>query len=136
MKGLCFQVKDTRLNKAVYWFFTVWLAFGMGFGGVIQIMKVDIEIDMLVNKLGYPEYFLPLLGAWKVLGVLAILTPKMPVLKEWAYAGFFFSMSGAFYSHLMVGDSFAEIFPSMLMMAIIAMSWSLRPASRKVACKA
>ena len=65
-----------------------------------------------ITHLGYPIYFLTILGIWKLLGDIAILIPKYPLLKEWAYAGFFFAMSGAIYSHVVAGDSVKEIFPS------------------------
>ena len=85
-----------------------------------------------MSHLGYPAYLLTLLGIWKILGVVAVLIPKFPLLKEWAYAGFFFAMSGAIYSHIAVGDSLREIFPASLLLVMIVMSWYLRPADRKL----
>jgi hypothetical protein len=69
---------------------------------------------------------------WKFLGVAVILLPKFPLLKEWAYAGFFFAMSGALISHIRLDDSLTEIFPSMLLLALSVISWYLRPADRKL----
>ena len=69
----------------------------------------------MMTHLGYPVYFLTILGVWKILGVVAVLIPKFPLLKEWAYAGFFFVMSGAVFSHIAVGDSVKEIFPPLLL---------------------
>lgn len=86
----------------------------------------------IVTSLGYPLYFLSILGTWKLLGVIAILVPKFPLVKEWAYAGFFFAMSGALISHLTVGQPFAEALPSLILMTVIVISWYFRPAGRKI----
>jgi uncharacterized membrane protein YphA (DoxX/SURF4 family) len=85
-----------------------------------------------MTQLGYPVYFLTLLGIWKMLGVVAVLIPKFPLLKEWAYAGFFFAMSGATFSRIASGDSINEIFPSLLLLILTVVSWYFRPADRKI----
>ena len=85
-----------------------------------------------ITHLGYPIYFLTILGIWKILGVVAVLIPKFPLLKEWAYAGFFFAMSGAVFSHIALGDSVNEIFPSLLLLILTLVSWYFRPADRKI----
>ncbi len=90
-----------------------------------------MEVDGMAH-LGYPIYFLTIIGVWKLLGVIAILIPKYPLLKEWAYAGFFFTMSGAFFSHLGSGDLFAMMFPSLLLLTLTVVSWYFRPADRKM----
>jgi uncharacterized membrane protein YphA (DoxX/SURF4 family) len=95
-----------RIRSAVYWIATIWLALGMVSTGVVQLLKTKDGqggVDMITH-LGYPVYLLTILGIWKVLGVIAILIPKFPLLKEWAYAGFFFVMTGAIFSHLVVND--------------------------------
>lgn len=97
----------TKRNKIIYWIATVWLALGMTSTGVVQLIKMKEEVDMMTH-LGYPLYFLSIIGIWKILGVIAILVPKFPLLKEWAYAGFFFAMSGAVFSHLAMGDGAKE----------------------------
>ena len=86
----------------------------------------------MMTHLGYPVYFLTILGVWKILGVIAILIPKFPLLKEWAYAGFFFTMSGAVISHLIVGDDAKEIFGPTLLLILTVVSWYFRPADRKI----
>ncbi len=78
----------TKRNKIIYWVATLWLALGMTSTGIVQFIKMKEEVD-LFNRLGYPIYFLTILGIWKILGVVAVLIPKFPLLKEWAYAGFF-----------------------------------------------
>ncbi|MGI8951358.1 MAG: DoxX family protein [Chitinophagaceae bacterium] len=96
----------TKRNKIIYWIATIWLALGMVATATGQLIKMKAGqggVDMIIH-LGYPVYLLTLLGVWKILGVIAVLVPKFPLLKEWAYAGFFFIMSGAIFSHIAVGD--------------------------------
>jgi hypothetical protein len=85
-----------------------------------------------IALLGYPVYFLTLLGIWKILGVIALLIPKYPLLKEWAYAGFFFVVTGAIFSHIAVGDPMVEVFPSALLLILTVVSWYFRPAERRM----
>ena len=124
----------TKRNKIIYWIATIWLALGMVATGVVQLVKMKNGqggADMIIH-LGYPVYLLTLLGIWKILGVIAVLIPKFPLLKEWAYAGFFFIMSGAMFSHIAVGDSFTELIPALLLLVLTFTSWYFRPASRKI----
>jgi hypothetical protein len=120
----------TKRNKIIYWVSTTWLALGMLSTGIVQLLKVEEEVDN-ITQLGYPSYFLTLLGIWKILGVAAVLMPKIPLLKEWAYAGFFFAMTGATYSRIAAGDPMNEIFPSLLLLILTLVSWYFRPADRK-----
>jgi hypothetical protein len=120
-----------KLPKIVYWIATVWLCLGMLSTGIVQLLKVEGEVDFVL-AMGYPAYFLTLLGIWKILGVVAVLIPKFPVLKEWTYAGFFFAMSGAVFSHIVLKHSFGEIFPPILLLGLTGLSWYFRPESRKV----
>ncbi len=121
----------TKRNKIIYWIATIWLSLGMVSTGIVQIIKLKEEAD-LVARLGYPLYFLTILGVWKLLGVIAVLIPKFPVLKEWAYAGFFFAMSGAIVSHAAVGDGVKDYFGPTLLLLLTLVSWYYRPADRKV----
>ena len=121
----------TKRNKIIYWIATLWLALGMASTGIVQIIKLKEEVDMMAH-LGYPLYFLTILGVWKILGVIAILIPKFPLLKEWTYAGFFFAMSGAIFSHLACGDGAKELFGPTLLIVLTVLSWYFRPAERKV----
>ena len=107
------------------------MALGMLSSGTVQLFQVKEEIDFIIN-LGYPAYFLTILGVWKILGVVAVLIPKFPLLKEWAYAGFFFAMSGAVFSHIASGNSVNETFPSLLLLILTMVSWYFRPADRKI----
>lgn len=121
----------TKRNKIIYWVATVWLALGLVSGGIFQLMKMEDAIKSFTH-LGYPLYFLTILGIWKLLGALAILVPKFPLVKEWAYAGIFFTMTGAMISHIVMGDNFSEIFPSMLTLLLVIVSWYFRPEDRKL----
>jgi len=123
-----------KRNKIIYWIATIWLALGMISTGIVQLLKAKAGAggaDSLTH-LGYPGYVLTILCIWKVLGVIAVLIPKFPVVKEWAYAGFFFAMSGAIFSHIAAGNAIAEIFPALLLLVLTVISWYFRPAERKV----
>ena len=119
-------------NKIIYWISTLWLALGMASTGGVQLFKLPADVEMM-TRLGYPSYLLTILGVWKLLGVIAVLAPKFPVVKEWAYAGFFFAMSGAVISHIAIGDPIKEIFSPLLLLLLTVISWYFRPASRKTA---
>jgi len=120
-----------KRNTIIYWISTLWLALGMISTGLVQVFRLKAKVDFITN-LGYPTYFLAILGVWKILGVIAVLSPKFPLLKEWAYAGFFFLMSGAVLLHLGAGDPVTEIFPSLLLLTLTVVSWYFRPADRRI----
>ena len=120
-----------KRDKIIYWVATLWLSLGMVSTGIVQFLKVQEEVD-LFNRLGYPLYFLTILSIWKFLGVIAVLIPKFPLLKEWAYAGFFFAMSGALVSHIASGNSMKEMFGPLLLIILTVVSWYFRPADRRV----
>ena len=125
----------TKRNKIIYWIATIWLSLGMISTGVVQLFKTNAGqggLDMIIH-LGYPAYLLTILGTWKILGVVALLIPKFPLLKEWAYAGFFFITSGAIFSHIAAGDKIVELVPGLLLLVLTVVSWYFRPAGRKVA---
>lgn len=124
----------TKRNKIIFWVSTIWLALGFVSTGAGQLFKMKAGqggVDMITH-LGYPIYVLAILGVWKILGVVALLVPKFPLLKEWAYAGFFFAMSGAIYSHIASGDSVNAVFPSLGLLILTVVSWYYRPADRKI----
>jgi hypothetical protein len=124
----------TKRIKIIYWIATIWLALGMLSTGLVQLFKAregQGGVDMITH-LGYPVYLLTLLAVWKILGVMALLIPKYPLLKEWAYAGFFFIMSGAIFSHIATGGGMNDILPSLLLLILTLVSWYFRPANRKI----
>ena len=122
----------TKRNKIIYWITTVWLALGMVSTGIVQLIKLKEEVDKTNLHLGYPVYFLTIIGTWKILGSIAILLPKLRLVKEWAYAGFFFLMTGAVFSHFAVGDTAIEYFGPILLLLLTFLSWYFRPADRKL----
>ncbi|WP_281225842.1 DoxX family protein [Flavobacterium aquiphilum] len=122
----------TKRIKITYWVATLWLSLGMVSTAIVQLIKMKEEVTKTSITLGYPLYFLTIIGVWKLLGVIAILIPKFPLLKEWAYAGFFFAMTGAIVSHLAVGDELKEYFGPTLLLILIIVSWYFRPNDRKI----
>ena len=116
----------------IYWVATTLMAVGMFGSGLAQIMHAKQMVDIVV-PLGYPLYFLYIIGVWKVLGVIAILVPGLKLVKEWAYAGLFFVMTGALISHLASGDdSLKGIIGPFMQTIFIVLSWYFRPADRKI----
>ena len=123
-----------KRNRIIYWIATIWLALGMLATGIVQLLKEKNGQGgtEMITHLGYPVYLLTLLGIWKVSGVIAVLIPKSPLLKEWAYAGFFFIMTGAVFSHIAMHDTIGQIWPSVLLLVLTVVSWYFRPVDRKI----
>ncbi|WP_339792972.1 DoxX family protein [uncultured Imperialibacter sp.] len=121
-----------RAGKITYWIATIWLALGMTSTGIVQLIKMQEEVEKMA-QLGYPSYILAILGPLKLLGVVAVLVPKFPLLKEWAYAGFFFNMVGAIFSHVAADSDPMELFGPTLLLVLTVVSWYFRPSSRKLA---
>ena len=119
-------------RMAAYWIVTVILAFSIALSGIGQLMRFGGNID-LVTDIGFPLYITGILGTWKLLGIIAIVMPGFPRLKEWAYSGIFFLMTGAALSHVFAHDygdgEFHVILPLFYAAHGIA-SWVLRPKSR------
>lgn len=114
-----------------YWIITVILSFCIFSGGLAQAMQVKGVVQGF-KPLGYPSYFISIIGVWKVLGIIAILIPKFKLLKEWAYAGIFFAMSGAVISHIASNDVHVQIIAPIVLAVFTVLSWYLRPADRKI----
>jgi len=124
-----------KTKNVAYWTTTILIAFFIGSGGIAQVLRVQGTVDGFVHILGYPLYFVTILGVWKVLGAIAILVPRFPRLKEWAYAGIFFDLTGAVASTAAVGDYGAYAFhliAPLILVAITVASWALRPPSRTI----
>jgi hypothetical protein len=124
-----------RAKNIAYWTTTVLVAFFIGSGGASQVVQYLGNVHGVVPVLGYPMYFFAILGIWKVLGAIAILVPRFPRLKEWAYAGIFFDLTGAAASCVAVGGygvyAFHVIAPLVIAGLAVA-SWALRPQSRTI----
>lgn len=119
-----------RWRPVGYWLATAAVAGELGLGGIWDIARLPFVAN-LVTHLGYPSYFLVLLGIWKVLGAFALLIPGRPLLKEWAYAGAFFTYTGAIVSHLTTGYALSEVSLLAILTALTMLSWALRPSSRR-----
>lgn len=117
-------------RSSVYWLATAVVVGELALGGSWDIARLP-AVSTLVTHLGYPSYFLVLLGTWKVLGAVALIVPRNTLIKEWAYAGAFFTYSGAIVSHLATGYSLAEIGLLVPITALTCLSWALRPPSRR-----
>jgi hypothetical protein len=121
-----------NLKTIAYWTTTILGPTSFVIGGVLGLSHSDQVISSLTH-LGYPAYFGTLLGAWKLLGALAITVPGLPRLKEWAYAGFVFDLTAAAISHASVGDGGGEVAAPLVYLVLVLASWALRPASRRLA---
>src|SRR3984885_1851059 len=122
-----------KAKNIAYWTTTGLIAFFIGGGGLAQMWQYYANPHGIVPVLGYPLYFFAILGFWKVLGAIAILVPRFPRLKEWAYAGIFFDLTGAAASCAAVGGYGAYAFhvlAPLLIAGLTVASWALRPPSR------
>lgn len=120
----------SKIHKITFWIATGWLTLGMVSTGLVQVLQMKEEVEKTVHHLGYPAYFLTIIGIWKLLGAIAVLIPGFPVLKQWAYAGFFFLMSGAVFSHIAVHDPAIDFFGPTLLLVLTVTSWYLKPTAK------
>jgi hypothetical protein len=118
-----------KTRRIGYWTTTAITALAFLAGGVADVGRGP-EVVAGMAHLGYPVYFVVLLGVWKLLAAPALLAPGLPRLKEWAYAGIAFDLTGAAVSHAVVGDGPAKIITPLVLLAVAAASWALRPANR------
>lgn len=119
----------TGAKATAYWSVTGLLVAELLLGGIWDIARTRHVVDV-VTQLGYPAYILTILGVWKLLAAPALLAPRLPLLKEWAYAGVFFEMTGAAVSHLACGGG-PGVIVALVTAALAVVSWWLRPASRR-----
>ena len=116
-------------RTVAYWATTAFVVFNLLSGGLAELMQLKGNIEGM-QALGYPLYVMTILGVWKVLGSVALLAPRFPRLKEWAYAGIFFNMTGAAISHLVVRDEAWHVYYTASVAVVSLISWALRPESR------
>jgi uncharacterized membrane protein YphA (DoxX/SURF4 family) len=128
-------MKRERIKTIAYWLTTIFGPASFVIGGVLHITRQP-DVLATLSHLGYPAYFATILGVAKLLGAIAVVIPRFPRLKEWAYAGFFFDLTAAAASRAFVGDSAADIVAPLVFLALVAASWALRPASRKLGAAA
>jgi putative oxidoreductase len=117
-------------KAAAYWATTLLFAAFMAYNAYAYLSR-DPKMMTAMFSLGYPPYFPIILGIAKILGVIAILVPSAPRTKEWAYAGFTFTMIGAFFSHLASGQVREAAMPVALLI-VMAASYLLRPPMRRI----
>src|SRR6516162_11026196 len=131
MTKLAYSADCSRRRIIAYWVTTVIVAAEFAVGGVMDILRLP-PFFAILEHLGYPGYFSVILGVWKVLGAVAVLAPRFPRLKEWAYAGMFFSMTGAAASHLAISDPPLTLVAPIILTSLVVASWALRPLARPV----
>lgn len=115
-----------------YWVTTTLTALLFLYSGTLDVTRATAVVDGLAH-LGYPPYFPLIIGVWKLLGDVAILVPRFARLKEWAYAGMTFDLSGAAISHAASGDDASKVITPLVLLVVVLASWALRPDSRKLA---
>ncbi len=119
----------SRSRLIAYWITTLLVAWEMAMGGIWDLLHTAY-VRGIMDHLGYPGYFLVILGIWKLLGTIAMFVPRFPRLREWAYAGMFFTYSGAIASHLFAGDGPARWAGPAIFGSFLVVSWELKPAAR------
>lgn len=132
MADLTNSVVLSRRHIIAYWLTTALVVLELAWGGAWDVLRVP-QVRELIEHLGYPSYFLIILGTWKLLGAVALVIPRFPRLKEWAYAGVFFDLTGAIASLWASGlrDAGAIAYP-LIMTGVAVVSWTLRPPSRRL----
>ncbi|EMJ91874.1 DoxX family protein [Leptospira alstonii] len=124
-------MNQEKIKIISYWIVTALTAANYAFASYAYLSRGP-EVIAGMTQLGYPMYFVSLLGVWKLLGAIAITVPRFPLLKEWAYAGMFFNLTAATVSTVAAGmETIHAIFP-MIALVFVALSWALRPASRRL----
>jgi DoxX-like family len=122
---------SSRSRTIAYWITTVIIALEMAIGGVWDILRISY-VRTVMEHLGYPIFFLVILGVWKIPCAVTLLAPRFPRLKEWAYAGAIFNYTGAVASHVAVGDGASQWAAPLVFAALTLASWALRPSSRRL----
>lgn len=123
--------KPERWRNVAYWITTILGPASFVVGGTLFVSQGEQQVAVLA-QLGYPAYLLYILGFWKLLGAVTVVVPGVPLLKEWAYAGFFFDLTGAAASHAFTGDGVGPILQPLFFLALVMASWALRPPSRRL----
>ena len=124
-------MRASKIRSIGYWASTGVIAFVFGPGAIPDLIQSPGAVDF-VGHLGYPPYFLSLIGVWKILGAVTLLVPKFPRLKEWAYAGIIFDLTGASISHAVKANGALNIVLPLVLACVAMASWALRPESRRL----
>src|ERR1700745_922911 len=105
------------MKTTLYWISTVLIAAVLLLGGVMDVLRAP-PVVQAIGTLGYPAYLATLLGIWKLLGAAAVVSPGLPRLKEFAYAGILFELSGAAFSHAASGDPASKVAVPLVLLGI------------------
>ena len=119
-----------KAKRIGYWVCTILMVFFFLPGGVMYVLRSQAAVQA-VRVLGFPMYFCVFLGVWKVLGSMALVVPRFALLKEWAYAGMFFDLTGAAVAAWATGAAWWHVAAPLSILFILYGSWALRPASRR-----
>ena len=112
-----------KKDKIIYWILTGLISVGLGLGAVFNALSSPESVELVSHHLGYPEYIVPFLGVAKLLGIVVILIPGFPRLKEWAYAGLIYDIVGAIYSHISISAPVSEWAPLFILISLIMGSY-------------
>jgi uncharacterized membrane protein YphA (DoxX/SURF4 family) len=129
-------VSEVNMKSIAYWTATALIASETFVGGITDLVHGGTElvtgppVAEIVTHLGYPVYILTILGIWKVLGAIVIVAPGLPRLKEWAYAGIVFELTGAASSYVLHSQITSNLIAPLILTALAIASWALRPESR------
>jgi DoxX-like family len=121
----------SRRRAVLYWVITVGLAWELAFGGLSDLLRLEY-VRVIVDRLGYPLYLLTILGVWKLLAAVVLLAPRLPLVKEWAYAGSFFAFTGASASHIAAESAAIDWLGPLIGACATVASWALRPPARRI----
>ncbi|AXR60638.1 DoxX family protein [Leptospira mayottensis] len=124
-------MNQEKIKTIIYWLATALTAANYAFASYVYLNRGP-EVIAGITQLGYPLYFISLLGVWKLLGAIAITVPRFPLLKEWAYAGMFFNLTAASVSNAVAGTEIIHAILPLIALVLVALSWALRPANRRL----
>jgi DoxX-like family len=123
--------KWSQIRPIAFWATTFVVVFELTAGSVWNLLTIE-WVEVQFAHLGYPHFFAYIIGAWQAGAAIAIIAPRLPLLKEWAYAGSFFLWSGAVASHLSAGDGPESWWVPLMFATFAVASWVLRPADRRL----
>lgn len=112
-----------KKTKIIYWILTSLFALFMLSSAIPDVVSSPVAVKGMHEGLGYPLYFIPFIGVAKILGIAAILIPGYPRVKEWAYAGLIFDLTGASYSIASTGQPVGGLLFMLLPLALAAGSY-------------
>ena len=125
------RISSSQIRVVAYWTTTAALAAECFVGGVMGALRLQ-PFKGVVTHLGYPPYFMTVLGVCYVSAGVVLLAPRLPLVKEWAYAGLIFIYTGATASHIWVGDDAKTLVGPLILVGITVVSWTLRPRRRRL----